>query len=211
MFVSPKSKLALATVAVAGVAALPSAANAATPIPALQAGDIPACIAQFPGGPCAAVTRNFTGSLTLTDAGGFQITCSTSRLRFNVATTGLATVPAATFNPPTGVCTTSVPGCTVTVAAANLPWGVRLVRDAASVYRARISVQLANTFTAGCPRPAGTDTYFGVISPALTSGTPGSVLFNASAGTLASPLGPATVNGTVAGPVGAEPSYFRDV
>lgn len=199
-----KSKVALAAVIAVGAAAAPTVASAATPVPPLQTGDTQAYASLTAGGAriTSPISRTLRGSLRLNGAGGFAVTCSTSTFTITINPDGTTAVTAASF----AGCSTNVAGCNASAVANNLSWGDRLVLNG-GVYRDRINVQFTNTLSGTCPAPAGSYTYTGLLSPTLTGGTPASATFDASSGSVTSPLGSATVSGTLTGTAG-QATYF---
>jgi hypothetical protein len=195
-----KSKFALAAVIAVGAAAVPSAASAATPVPPLSAGDTQAYAALTAGGAriTSPITRTFAGSLALNGTGGFRVTCANSSFTMTINVDGTTSVTGATF----ASCTTNVPGCNASAVASNLPWGNRLVRDSAGIFRDRINAQFTNTLSGTCPAPAGAYTYTGLLSPRVNGGTPATAVFDTNSGSVSSPLGAATVTGTLTGGAG---------
>lgn len=207
-FSSMKSKFVVAAVVAAGAMVVPAAASAVTSPPPLQAGDTQAFASFTSGGPriTSPITRTFQGSLTFS-LGAFQVTCTNVQFGVQVNVDGTTLVETATF----AGCTT---GCNVVVSAAGLGWGNRLVRDSGGVFRDRINVGPAPgsgvviSLSAGCPVPPGSFGLSGIVSPSVTGGTGvgasrSSLTFNASSGTLSSPvLGPFTVTGTLVGTMG---------
>jgi hypothetical protein len=180
MFTSSiKTKLAVATVVVAGAFAVPAMASAA---PLWHDNGVAVSSSEAIHG---------AGTLTLSVAGGaFTTTCNVT----DTGTVGAAGVDSVSTFVFSG-CTTNIAGCTVTSAVANsLPWSSLLVTGP----KDQISgISFTNTY-AGTTCPAtGAVNATGTLSPSVTNTATGvNLVFNASAGTLTTPFGAATVTGT---------------
>lgn len=172
-----KTKLALAAVVAAGAVALPSAASAAvwnSPVPA---------------------NINGAGQLTLT-VGTNTTTCDVTVTSGTINNTGSPLVGTGSITGFTLTnCVTSIPGCTVTAVANNLPWAVT---TSGSPFRVTISgIKFTNTYAgASCPLTGVPVSAAGSLTADWTN--PGLATFTAASGlTVTPPLGTATVDGEV--------------
>jgi len=190
----------LATTAVAMAAPAVATATLGTPIPDLPSGVDQAYLADSDGNPTSG-SVTLTGQLNL--VGVLTITCST-HLVMDYSDDGTTAVTSFTAS-NCWVAGVHTPRCEITIAAQNLDWGDRFGYSTSdSTFRDYINVHfdmtLANT-PPQLPCPVtGTFTHHGTLYPTLSiSGSTLSATFGSGSGSVTSPLGTATVAGTLSG------------
>jgi len=195
-------KILLGVLAAATLAlAVPSMASATlgTPVPNLPSGVDQAYLADGLGN-AENGTVTLTGNLNL--VGAVTINCD-NHVVIDYFDDGTTAVTDFT----TSNCMVAAPltdRCNATVTATNLDWGDRFgYNTSQGVYRDYVNVHFDVTLTngAGGPCPVtGTFSETGTLSPALSiSGDVISANFDSGSGSVSSPLGTATVNGTLTG------------
>jgi len=203
-----------ALLAMAAAAALVIAAPAlatATAVPNLPTGVDQAYLADGDSNPEHA-TITLSGALVV--VGAVTITCDND---FSITANDDGTAAVTAFTPRN--CTMAgFPNCFLDITAENLDWGARLgynTNETPNRYRLYLSITLIYNFTSPTPNcpVTGSFTSSGLLSPAIdiTSGSL-TATFGSGSGSTSSPLGTATLFGTLTSTsgVGADTQLIHD-